>query len=71
METPAMRPTLNLSLPVTPAAVADAMALVASPDLAARLPESIRRMAWLIAANHAGYRIVQRRSAANIPRGPQ
>lgn len=71
METLAMRPTLNLSLPVTPAAVADAMALVASPDLAARLPESIRRMAWLIAANHAGYRIVQRRAAANIPRGPQ
>ncbi|WP_108500510.1 hypothetical protein [Paracoccus indicus] len=70
MEITAMRPTLNLSLPVTPAAVADAMALVASPDLAARLPESIRRMAWLVAANHAGFRIVQRRSAANVTRRP-
>lgn len=64
-----MRPSLNLSISVTPAAVADAMALVSSPDLAASLPESIRRLAWQVAASHSGFRIVQRHRPARIQGG--
>lgn len=64
-----MRPSLNLSLSVTPAAVADAMALVSSPDLAAKLPESIRVLAWQIAGSRKGFRVIQRHRPANSPKG--
>ena len=68
-----MRPVHShtVSLPVTPAAVADAMAVLSTPDLASRLPESIRRMAWNVAMSSMGFRITQRRRAANSQRGPQ
>lgn len=66
-----MRLCPSLSLPVTPAAVADAMALVSTPDLAARLPENIRRLAWLVAASRAGSRVVQRHRPANTSRVPK
>lgn len=68
-----MRPVHShiVSLPVTPAAVADAMAVLSTPDLASRLPESIRRMAWNVAMSSMGFRITQRRRAANSHRGPQ
>lgn len=55
------------SLPVTPTALADAVALVTTPDLAARMPVSIRRLAWQIAASRGGARVVQRHRPANMP----
>lgn len=73
METPAMRPVHShtVSLPVTPAAIADAMAVLSTPDLASRLPESIRRMAWSVAMSSMGFRVTQRCRAANSYRGLQ
>lgn len=73
METSAMRPVHSntVSLPVTPAAVADAMAVLSTPDLASRLPESIRRMAWNVAMSSVGFRVTQRHRPANLHRGPQ
>lgn len=60
-----MRPSLTVSLPDAPAAVADAMALLSCPDIAARAPEPIRRLAWMIAASRRGITVRQRHRPAN------
>lgn len=65
MEYRAMRPSLTVSLPDAPAAVADAMALLSCPEVAALAPESIRRLAWMIAASRGGFTVSQRRRGAN------
>lgn len=62
-----MRPDRNLPLTVTPAAVADAMALVCTPEAAALAPESLRRIAWMITASQRGMKIRQRHRPATPP----
>ncbi|MFN3275470.1 MAG: hypothetical protein ACK41U_12420 [Paracoccus sp. (in: a-proteobacteria)] len=60
----------NVSLPVTPTAVADAMAVVTNPDIAALLPETLRLWAWRIIGSHHGLRVTQRHRPANSTNGP-
>lgn len=52
---------LPLVVPVTPAALADARALIADADTAAAAPESLRRLAWRVYASSLGRTIPQRR----------
>ncbi len=66
-----MRPSLTVSLPDAPAALTDAMALIASPDIAARAPEPIRRLAWAILASRHGMTVSQRHRPANTSRRPR
>jgi hypothetical protein len=60
-----MRPSLTVSLPDGPAAVADAMLVLASPEVAALAPPSVRRLAWFIAASQHGMKVSQRHRPAN------
>ena len=66
-----MRPTFTVSLPDAPAALTDAVALIASPEVAARVPESIRRLAWAIIASRHGLQVTQRHRPANTSGGPR
>lgn len=54
-----------LSLPQTPRAVADARRVICDPALAASLPETLRRLAFMIVASQHGVQIRQRRQPAN------
>lgn len=63
-----MRPSLTVSLPDAPAAVADALALISCPVIAAAAPPSVRRLAWLIAASHQGLIVSQRPSRFGVSR---
>ncbi|MDS9468190.1 hypothetical protein RGQ15_11495 [Paracoccus sp. MBLB3053] len=54
------------SLPATPRAIADARAVICDPNLAATLPETFRRLAFLILASQHGIRVTQRHRAANL-----
>lgn len=53
------------TLPQTPAAVADARRVISDPELAATLPETMRRLAFMIVATQHGVRVSQRHRAAN------
>ncbi|QIR85030.1 hypothetical protein [Paracoccus sp. AK26] len=66
-----MRPTLTVSLPDAHAALTDAIALVSTPDIAARAPVSIRRLAWAIVASRHGLQVTQRHRPANSSGGPR
>jgi len=55
----------TLSLPHTPCALADARRVICDPDLAATMPETFRRMAFMIVANQHGIRVRQIQRTAN------
>ena len=63
-----MRPSLTVSLPDAPAAVADALALISCPVIAAAAPPSVRRLAWLIAASHQGLAVRQCPTRSGVSR---
>lgn|GEM_PF-2835617 len=54
-----------LAFPQTPRAVADARQVICDPVLAASLPETLRRLAFMIVASQYGVQIRQRRRPAN------
>lgn len=58
-------------LPVTPAALMDARALIANPDQAAAAPVSLRRLAWAVCTTAHGGRTAQRHRPANSTGGPR
>lgn len=60
-----MRNSLTVSVPDLPAAVADAMALAARPELAAQLPLTTRQMMWDILRSRRGLTVTQRHRPAN------
>lgn len=64
-----MRPSLLVPVPDVPAAVADAMALAASPELAAQLPATLRQMMWAVLSSHHGAKVTQRHRPANTSGG--
>ena len=57
------------TLPNCPRAVLDARALIADPERAAQVPQSLRAIAWHIAASARGATIRQRRRASLPQRG--
>lgn len=62
-----MRPLL---LPNCPRAVLDARALIVDPERAARLPASVRTMAWRILANAYGRKAMRApRHRTHLPEG--
>lgn len=55
------------SLIVTPRAVSDARTIIANAELAAVAPESLRRLAFMVAASAHGVIQRQRHRPANTP----
>lgn len=53
-------------LKITPAVIADALALVSCPDVAANAPVSLRRLAWMVTATAHGHCL---RQLPNAPTG--
>lgn len=62
------RPMKIPLVPTTPQAVTDARMVICDPELAARLPETLRRVAFMIVASQHGIRVSQRQRPAR--KGP-
>lgn len=64
-----MRLTRSALVPVTPAAVADARALVSDAEAAARAPVTLISLAWFVLDSANGHRPRQRRRCPTLPNG--